>query len=157
MIFANAGSDSVWVMEGDKLENQYQVYFGASKFEQPKPYFNGKKAGQLTASEQEDMANWFVKESSAYGSIYFDEFSCLYYRLISLPNPSGTSISDKPIGLLVAKEDFSEIKEFRLPPAIENDVAAGSFFSTEEGLYLFNGDINENYWKWYLFNASDNF
>jgi len=157
LIFANAGSDSIWIMEGDKLENHHQIYFGASKFESPKPYFNGKNAGKLTAVEQEDMANWFIKEASAYGAIHFDEFSRLYYRLISLPNPSGTSISDKPMGLLVANEDFSEIKEFRLPPAIEKEVAAGSFFSTKDGLYLFNGDINENYWKWYLFKPSDNF
>lgn len=156
LIFANAGSDSVWVMEGDRLQNQSQVYFGTQSFIAPTKYNTGKP-GQITPIEQEDMDNWFIKEASAYSAIHFDEFSRLYYRLISLPNPAGTSIAEKPLGLLVANEDFSEIKEFRLPPAIEHIVAAGSFFTTQDGLYLFNGDINESYWKWYHFRPADLF
>ncbi|MFZ6665364.1 DUF4221 family protein [Peijinzhouia sedimentorum] len=156
LIFANAGSDSIWVMEGDRLQNQKQVYFGTQSFIAPTKYTTGMP-GQNTPVEQEDMDNWFIKEASAYGAIHFDEFSHLYYRLISLPNPSGTSIAEKPMGLLVANEDFSEIKEFRLPPAIEHELAAGSFFTTQDGLYLFNGDINESHWKWYLFRPADLF
>lgn len=156
LIFANAGSDSVWVMEGDRLQNQSQVYFGTQSFIAPTKYTTGKP-GQSTPVEQEDMDNWFIKEASTYGAIHFDEFSRLYYRLISLPNPAGTSIAEKPLVLLVANEDFSEIKEFRLPPAIEHRLAAGSFFTTQDGLYLFNGDINESYWKWYLFRPTDLF